>query len=117
MGWRTGAFGEMPTHVVFLADLTADELSAAENLSYYSNEPILLQRVECGEGAVVGSVGSVDVVDVPSQRVECGEGAVVGSVGSVVAPSQRVECGAGAVVGSVGSVDVPSQRAECRVEW
>jgi hypothetical protein len=93
MGWRTGAFGEMPTHVVFLADLTADELSAAENLSYYSNEPILLQRVECGEGAVVGSVGSV------------------------VAPSQRVECGAGAVVGSVGSVDVPSQRAECRVEW
>ena len=32
------------------------------------------------EGAVVGSVGSVDV---PSQRGECGEGAVVGSVGSV----------------------------------
>ena len=99
MGWRTGAFGEMPTHVVFLADLTADELSAAENLSYYSNEPILLQRVECGEGAVVGSVGSVDVVDVPSQRAECGEGAVVGSVGSVDVvdvPSQRAECGAGA---------------------
>ena len=36
-------------------------------------------------------VGSVDVVDVPSQRVECGEGAVVGSVGSADVPSQRVE--------------------------
>jgi len=32
------------------------------------------QRVECGEGAVVGSVGPVDVVDAPSQRVECGGG-------------------------------------------
>ena len=49
----------------------------------------------CVIGAVVGSVGSVDVVDAPSQRVECGEGAVVGSVGSVDvvdAPSQRVGC-------------------------
>ena len=51
------------------------------------------QRAECGEGAVVGSVGSVDVVDAPSQRAECGEGAVVGSVASVDVPSQRVECG------------------------
>jgi len=75
------------------------------------------QRVECGEGEEVDSEGSVDVVDAPSQRVECGEGAVVGSVGSVDVvdvPSQRVECSEGAVVGSVGSVDVPSQRAECR---
>jgi len=48
-----------------------------------------------------------------SQRTECGEGAVVGLVGSVDVPSQRVVFGEGAVVGSVGSVDVPSQR----VEW
>ena len=52
----------------------------------------------CVIGAVVGSVGSVDVVDAPSQRVECGEGAVVGSVGSVDVvdvPSQRVESSEG----------------------
>ena len=34
------------------------------------------QRVECGEGAVVGSVGSVAVVDIPSQRVEYNRAAV-----------------------------------------
>ena len=28
------------------------------------------RRVECSQGAVVGSVGSVDVVDAPSQRVD-----------------------------------------------
>ena len=65
------------------------------------------QRLECSEGAVVGSVGSVDVVDAPSQRAECREGALVGSVGSVDVidvPSQRADCGERALVGSVGSV-------------
>ena len=32
------------------------------------------RRVECSQGAVVGSVASLDVVDAPSHRVECSQG-------------------------------------------